>query len=118
MKHIAITALLSSALTAVVIFQLSGAPLLSKVVLENSRVKVSLVTYPAGAVREHSIRPSDEVIVFLEDCRYQRTDPKSGQKTVRQRKSGDVIWHRKGEDAPTLRSLNTRPYREIVVELK
>ena len=118
MKRIVVTALLSSALTMLAIFQLGGAPLLSKIVLQNARVKVSEITYPAGAIRPHSIRPADELIVFVDDCRYERTDPKTGEKTIRQRKAGDVIFHSKGEDAPVLRSLNSKPYREIVVELK
>ncbi|MGH7248253.1 MAG: hypothetical protein ACREH9_09130 [Pseudomonadota bacterium] len=118
MKRIVLTALASSALTAVTIFQLFGAPPAAKIALENAHVKVSEITYPAGAVRPRSIRPANEVIVFLDGCRYERTDPKTGAKTIRQRKSGEVIWHNKGEDAPVLRSLTSNSYREIVVELK
>ena len=58
------------------------------------------------------------MIVFLDDCRYERVDPESGQKTIRERKSGDVIWHDKGEDAPQLTNQGKKPYRTIVVELK
>jgi len=43
---------------------------------------------------------------------------KSGEKTVRERKSGEVIWHNKGEDAPVLENLDAKPYRTLVVELK
>ena len=56
--------------------------------------------------------------MFLDDCRYERTDPATGDKTVRERKSGDVIWHNKGEDAPQLINLGPKPYRTLVVELR
>jgi hypothetical protein len=36
---------------------------------------------------------------------------------VRERKSGDVIWHDKGEDAPRLTNAG-KPYRTLVIELK
>jgi hypothetical protein len=29
-----------------------------------------------------------------------------------------VIWHDKGEDAPVLVNLGTKPYRTLVIELK
>jgi hypothetical protein len=47
-----------------------------------------------------------------------RTDPKTGEKTVRERKSGGVIWHDKGEDAPVLKNVGSRPYRTLTIELK
>ena len=56
---------------------------------------------PASRGRAASAQ-HDQVIVFLDDCRYERLDPQTGQKTIRERKSGDVIWHDKGEDAPQL----------------
>ena len=56
--------------------------------------------------------------MFLDDCRYERTDPASGEKTVRERKSGDVIWHSKGEDAPLLVNAGEKAYRTLVIELK
>ena len=64
------------------------------------------------------MRPADEVIVFLDDCRYERIDPATGEKTIRERKAGDVIWHDKGEDAPQLTNAGTKPYRSLVIELK
>jgi hypothetical protein len=53
----------------------------------------------------------------MDDCKYRRTDSGTGEKTVRERKSGDVIWHDKGEDAPVLENLGSKPYRTMVVEL-
>ncbi len=93
-------------------------PLPSTVRLENAKVKVTEVNYLPGVPRERFTRPTDQVIVFLDDCRYRRTDSDSGEKTVRERKSGVVIWHNKGEDAPVLENLGSRPYRTLVIELK
>jgi len=86
--------------------------------LSNPRVKVSEVVYEPGAPRERYIRPTDQLIVFLDDCRYQRVDSVTGEKTVRERKSGEVIWHHKGDDAPVLINLGTKPYRTLVIELR
>jgi hypothetical protein len=116
-KHV-LTALCSSILTAGAIALFGFAPLPTEVKLDNRRVKVSAVTYGPGVARERYIRPTDQVIVFLDDSKYQRTDSKTGEKTVRERKSGDVIWHDKGEDAPVLVNLGSKPYRTLVIELK
>lgn len=89
-----------------------------KMKLDNTRVKVTEVTYEPGVPRERYIRPSDQVIVFLDDCKYERIDSKTGEKTIRERKSGDVIWHDKGEDAPVLINRGAKAYRTLVVELK
>jgi hypothetical protein len=118
MKKYLLTALCSSMLTVAAIVAFGFAPLPQEVKLENPRVKVTNVTYLPGVPRERYIRPTDQVIVFLDDCRYQRTDSKTGEKTVRERKSGDVIWHDKGEDAPVLLNLGSKPYRTLVVALK
>ena len=40
------------------------------------------------------------------------------QKTIQERKSGDVIWHTQGEDAPQLINQGAKPYRTVVIELK
>ena len=108
----------SSVLTLVAVWCLGGAELPSKVKLENAHVLVREVTYLPGVARERSIRPTNQVIVFLDDSRYERTDSASKEKTIRARKSGDVIWHDKGEDAPQLINLGSKPYRTLVIELK
>lgn len=90
----------------------------SSVKLENNRVKVSEVVYEPGVPRERYTRPTDQMIVFLDDCRYERTDSATHEKTIRQRKSGEVIWHNKGEDAPVLRNLGAKAYRTLLVEFK
>lgn len=108
---------LSSLLTAVAIFQMVGAPLPQKVTLENGRVRVTEVTYLPGVPRERYIRPTDQIIVFLEDCKYQRIDSKTGEKTIRERKAGEVLWHDQGEDAPVLINVGSKPYRTLTIEL-
>ena len=65
-------------------------------------MKVSEVVYEPGVPRNRHIRATDQVVVFLEDCRYQRVDSKTGEKTVRERTAGEVIYHDRGEDAPVL----------------
>ncbi len=89
-----------------------------KVTLENEKVKITEVTYQPGVRRERYTRPTDQVIVFLDDCKYQRIDSKSGDKTVQERKAGESIWHNKGDDAPVLINLGSKGYRTLVIELK
>ena len=117
-RTILATAMISSALTLLAVWGLGGSVLPSKVKLENARVRVAQVTAAPGAVRERGVRQTDQVIVFLDDCRYERTDSETKEKTIRERKSGDVIWHNKGEDAPVLINLGSKPYRTLVIELK
>jgi hypothetical protein len=113
MKKLILTAVVSSLLTLV------GAGKIEQVVkLEKPRVTVSEVTHPVGVPREPYVRPTDQVIVFLDDCAYDRVDSKTGQKTRVTRKSGEVIWHDQGEHAPTLINAGSRPYRTLVVALK
>lgn len=88
-----------------------------KVKLQNAKVRVKEVLYEPGVPRERYIRPTDQVIVFLDDSKYERIDSATKERTVRERKSGDVIWHDKGEDAPVLKNLGAKPYRTLVVEL-
>ena len=117
-KAIALASAVSSALTLLAVWAWGWAAPPSKVKLENARVRVSEISYAPGAPRERSIRPSDQVIVFLDECRYERLDSQTHEKTIRERKSGDVIWHDKGEDAPQLTNLGAKPYRTLLIELK
>lgn len=88
-----------------------------RTLLTNPRVVVKETTYLPGVPRERYTRPTDQVIVFLDDCRYSRKDSATGEVTVRTRKSGEVIWHNKGEDAPVLTNLGTKPYRTLTIEM-
>jgi hypothetical protein len=117
MKKLILIALVSSLVTLYFTFEVAGAALPKKVKLENPRVRVSEIVYEPGVPRERYTRPTDQVIVFLDDSKYQRTDSATGEKTVRERKSGEVIWHDKGEDAPVLVNLGTKNYRTLLIEL-
>jgi len=116
--NLIVTALASCGLTLAVGWAAGMVNLPNRVALENPRVKVTEVTYPPGVARDRYIRTADQVIVFLDDCKYQRIDSQTHEKTVRERKSGEVIWHNKGEDAPVLINLGAKEYRTLVVELK
>ena len=80
---------------------------------------------PAGGVRVTYERPTDQVIVFLNDTKYERIDPKTGEKIERSRKAGDTIWHfkgesagTKGESAPKLVNIDDEPFRSLIIALK
>ena len=117
-RRLLLTAIMSSGLTVLAMWASGMAALSSSVKLENQRVKVTEVVYEPGVARERYTRPTDQVIVFLNDCRYRRIDSETKERTVRVRKAGDVIWHNKGEDAPVLVNLGLRAYRTLVIELK
>jgi hypothetical protein len=104
MRKLVGTAALSSLATAAFCFYLPAGERL----LENKRVTVSRVLHEPGQARERYIRTADQVIVFLDDCEYERIDSATKEKTIRRRKSGEVIWHDKGAKA----------YRTLVIELK
>ena len=85
---------------------------------EKPRASVIETTYLPGVAREAGVRGTDQVIVFVDDCTYERKDPVTGELTIRKRKAGETIWHDKGEAAPQLKNVGTKPYRTITVELK
>ena len=119
-RQLMLTAAVSSCVTSLAFWAI-GMPqqsASSTVKLENDRVKISEVLYQPGVPRERYVRPTDQVIVFLDESRYERTDSQTKEKTIRQRKPGEVIWHDKGEDAPVLVNLGKAPYRTLVIELK
>jgi hypothetical protein len=118
MFKVIVTAIISCVLTVAGLRALGMVGVSGTLKFENARAKVSEVVYEPGVPRERSTRATDQIIVFLDDCRYQRTDSKTHEKTIRERKSGDVIWHNKGEDAPVLVNIGSSRYRTIVIELK
>jgi hypothetical protein len=117
-RKLVLTALVSSCLTLAGAWAGGVVNLPTRVTLENPRIKVTQVTYPPGVARDRYTRTADQVIVFLDDCKYQRIDSQTLEKTIREHKSGDVIWHNKGEDAPVLINIGPKQYRTLVVELK
>ena len=114
MRKLILTALLSAAATALLCMYLPPGERL----LDNKRVTVTRISYEPGAPRERYIRPTDQVIVFLDDCEYDRIDSQTKEKTIRKRKSGDAIWHDKGEDAPVLINRGAKAFRTAVIEIK
>ena len=120
MRRLLLTAIASSALTYMVVVAqtpTSSSKNNKSMKLENKKVRVSEIVYEPGVPRERYTRPTDQVIVFLDDCKYQRIDSKTGEKTVRERKSGETIWHDKGEDAPVLINQGSKPYRTLLIEM-
>lgn len=89
----------------------------SKPKLDNDRVNITEVTTPSGARREPYIRPSDQIIVFVDEADYESTDA-AGKKLIRHREPGEIVWHNKGEAAPLLINTSKRAYRNLVIALK
>jgi hypothetical protein len=85
-------------------------------VLDNPKVQVNRVLYEQDSLRAPHTRPQDQVIVFLDDASYDVVYA-NGKKERRERKSGDVIWHSRGEEAPALNNIG-KTYRTVVVNLK
>jgi hypothetical protein len=118
-RLIALTAVAASALTLGFVRLLaSAAPPATRVVLENDRVKVTERVIAPGGERTPYIRPADQVIVFLNDTKYERIDAETDEKIVRERAGGEVLWHDAGENAPKLVNVHAQPFRSLVIELK
>jgi hypothetical protein len=94
--------------------ELSGGKVPMRVLIDNDKVRVSLLTFPAGYVRsEHFSRRSDQILVYLDDGEVDR----NGHRPVeRLQPRGSVSWDPKGGDAAPLRV--TKDYRAVYVELK
>ena len=91
-----------------------SAPSLS-VKLDNARVTVTESLTPAGGRREAYTRPTDQIIVFVDEANYESVE--SGQATLRKRMPGDIVWHSKGEAAPLLVNRG-KAYRNLIIALK
>jgi hypothetical protein len=89
-----------------------------KKLLENVRATVSEILYEPGVPRKPHLRPTDQIIVFLDECEYERTDAVTGEKTTRRRKAGEVIWHDRTELAPQLVNKGSKAYRTLLIEFK
>lgn len=86
--------------------------------LDNPRASVSEMIYEPGVRRESYVRATDQIVVFLDDCEFDRIDPHTGVLLNRSRRSGEVLWHAKGELAPVLVNTGTRAFRTLLIELR
>ena len=92
-----------------------SAPTMS-VKLDNARVTVTESLTPAGGRRDAYTRPTDQIIVFVDEANYESVES-SGQGTLRHRMPGEIVWHSKGEAAPVLVNKG-KAYRNLVIALK
>jgi hypothetical protein len=88
-----------------------------KVAFENPRVAVTAIDIAPGAQRAGRTRPTDELVLFCDEAHYQAVDAQ-GHKEARDRKPGTVVWHQKGELAPTLVNTGARPVHYYGISLK
>ncbi|HVF28532.1 MAG TPA: hypothetical protein VM943_09850 [Pyrinomonadaceae bacterium] len=84
--------------------------------LDNAKVTVTESLTPAGGRREPYTRPTDQIIIFLDEAEYDSVDG-TGKATARRRRSGEIVWHTKGEAAPLLVNKG-QAYRNLIVALK
>lgn len=68
--------------------------------------------------RPRHTRQTDQVIVFRDDCAYERIDPETASRTIPRRKAGETIRYSRGEDAPRLTNIGNRPDRTLVIDLR
>ncbi len=86
-------------------------------VLENTKVQVNRVVYEENDIRKGHVRANDQVIIFLDDAQYEALYS-DGRKETKRRQAGEVIWHNRGEDAPTLTNTGKGSYQTLMVNLK
>jgi hypothetical protein len=84
--------------------------------LDNARLTVTESLTPVGGRRESYVRPSDQLLIFLDDAQYEAVEA-DGKVSKRSRKSGEIVWHTKGEIAPVLINKG-KPYRNLIIALK
>jgi hypothetical protein len=89
-----------------------------KILADNPRARVAEVSFEPGVRRESYVRPTDQIVVFLDDCAFDAID--AGTAAIRHivRRSGEIVWHEKGELAPVLINTGERRYRTLLIELK
>jgi hypothetical protein len=87
-----------------------------EVALDNPRLTVQRVEMGPGARRQARTRATDELVLFCEQARYEVEA--DGHREARDRKPGTLVWHNKGDLAPTLVNPGGRPLRYYSIELK
>ncbi len=85
---------------------------------DNDRLTLTEYTFQPGVTVKVKPRSTDQLILFIDDCRYERTDPASGLKSLRIRKAGDFIWYDRGGDSASVLNLGHTPFRLMLIELK
>jgi len=88
-----------------------------KVVFDNARATVREVTMAPGARRPPRTRETDELVLFPEEAHYQAVEA-DGKKQPRDRAPGTVVFHKKGELAPTLVNTGAKVVRYFAISLK
>jgi hypothetical protein len=88
-----------------------------KELFDNPRVTVREILLTPGSARAARERPTDEVVLFPEEAHYQATEA-DGKVSPRDRKPGQVVWHKKGEQAPTLSNPHSKPVRYFSISVK
>jgi hypothetical protein len=96
---------------------MSGNVPTSKTILDNARVSITEITAPPKSTRESYTRPSDQIIVFIDEADYESTDA-AGKKIIKHRVPGEIVWHNKGEAALILVNKGGKSYRNLVIALK
>jgi hypothetical protein len=88
-----------------------------KELMDNARVTVREIVLAPGSARAARARPTDELVLFPEEAHYQATDA-AGKVSPRDRKPNEVVWHEKGEQAPTLSNPTKKTVRYFSISLK
>jgi hypothetical protein len=88
-----------------------------KVTFDNPRVTVKEITLVPGGKRLPRVRETDELVLFFAESHYQAIDA-AGKKEPRDRAAGAVVWHKKGEQAPTLVNEGKAPVRYYSISIK
>jgi hypothetical protein len=91
---------------------------MKRLVEENERARISEVIYEPNVPRESYVRPTDQIVVFLDDCEFDRIDAQTGEQSRRSRNSGETLFHRSGEVAPVLINRSAVAFRTLLIELK
>jgi hypothetical protein len=89
----------------------------AKVTFENPRVTVREITLAPGGKRPARTRETDELVLFYAESHYQAVTD-AGKTEPRDRAAGAVVWHKKGERAPTLVNPGSTPVRYYSIAIK
>ena len=89
----------------------------AKVTFDNGRVTVREITRAPGGKRPARTRDTDELVLFYAESHYQAVTD-AGKTEPRDRAAGAVVWHKKGERAPTLVNPGTAPVRYYSIAIK